>query len=221
MPVKHVVTLAPFRQTILVTGFGAFPGAPTNPSAMLLDRLQRHRTRLARLGIDLHCVLLPVVYAELGPRLDAAVAACHPDAILHLGLASRRPHISVETRALNRAGTLHPDAAKRLPARQLVVGGAGTLKATYPAATIHAALRRAGHNAKLSNDAGDYVCNATLYLSLQAKAAAHIGFVHVPRLQRRTQPCARTRRRRPSLDALSQAALTAILLMRRRLPPSS
>ncbi len=210
---KHVVTAARFRQTVLVTGFGAFPGASRNPSAAIVAALGKQEARLARLGVDLRRALLPVVFATLDAALRDAVERHRPDAILHLGLASRRRHISVETRSVNRAGILHPDAAGGLPGRVLVPGGPATLPATYPAARIAAALRRHGFRAALSRDAGDYVCNAALYRSLLAAAAPQVGFVHVPR----AKPAAQPRRRspalgRPTVDALTRAALTAILV---------
>ena len=159
--------------------------------------------------------MLPVVFAAIDPALRDAVERHRPDAILHLGLASRRRHVSIETRASNRAGILHPDASGRPADLVLVPGAPATLPATYPAARICAALRRGGVEARLSRDAGDYVCNAALYRSLLAAAAPRIGFVHVPRVRPRvTLPARPTASggRRPTLDALTRAVLAAILV---------
>ncbi|VVB46339.1 Peptidase C15 pyroglutamyl peptidase I [Beijerinckiaceae bacterium RH AL1] len=205
---KDVGTGARLRQTVLVTAFGAFPGARTNPTLAILARLERSRGRLARLGIDLHGLALPVVYDALAPALRTAAAASRPDAVLHLGLAGRRRWLSVETRAVNRAGPLHPDAAGRRPAQVLAPGGKPVLRATWPSARLRAALARAGHDARLSIDAGDYVCNATLYRSLAAGLAPRVGFLHVPR------PGGRL-----TLDAMTEAALALILEMTRAALP--
>ena len=216
---KHVGTGASFRQTVLVTAFGAFPGARSNPTLAILSRLERSRSRLARLGIDLHCLALPVVYDALEPGLRATAADVRPDAILHLGLAGRRQRLSIETRALNRAGPLHPDAARRRPAQVLIPGGAAVLRATWPAARLQAALARAQHDSHVSIDAGDYVCNATLYRSLAAGLAPRIGFLHVPRPRKR-RPLGPDRPMGISLDQLAEAALTVILEVTRAfLPP--
>jgi pyroglutamyl-peptidase len=213
---KHVVTAAPTRQCVLVTGFGPFPGARTNPSASILGQLRRHGARLQRLGIALRCVLLPVVHDEIGPSLARAVAVHRPDAILHLGLAGRRSKLSVETRAVNRVGPLHPDARGRLPPSQVLARGAPpSLTATYEAARVLAAIRRQGLAASRSIDAGDYVCNTTLYRSLLAVAAPRIGFLHVPRVQRPDQPKARTRNGKPTTEALTRAVMAALLVMGR------
>ncbi len=224
---KHVVTAAPSRHTVLVTGFGAFPGAPRNPSVAILADLGARRKRLARLGIDLRRATLPVVFAALEPALRELVERHRPDAILHLGLASRRRHVSVEVRARNRAGVLHPDASGRPAALTLVQGGPPSLRATYPAARVAAAMRRGGCPAFVSRDAGDYVCNAALYRSLLGAAAPRVGFVHVPLprgtlpLPRGTLPHARSRGTvvpgartvaRTPLAALTRAVVSAILV---------
>jgi pyroglutamyl-peptidase len=213
MAMNVVVTGARPRQIVLVTGFGAFPGAPSNPTERLLEALETERPRLGRLGIDVHCILLPVVFAEIEAAMRDAVLTIRPDVILHFGLASRRRRISVETRAVNRAGTLHADASGTTPDRVVVVGGPPSLMASYPAARIVAALRRERLEAALSIDAGDYVCNATLYRSLLAPLAPTVGFIHVPKVRRALQPCARRRHRRPTLDDLTRAVVTTILVV--------
>ena len=197
---------------MLVTGFGAFPRAPRNPSATILANLERRRARLARLGIDLRLATLPVVFAAVEPALREAVERHAPDAILHLGLASRRRHLSVETRAANRAGVLHPDASGRPANLVLVPGAPAWLPATYPAARVAAAMRRAGARSVLSHDAGDYVCNAALYRSLLAAAAPRVGFIHVPRVRPVAQPRVIGGLRRLTIDALTRAVLAATLV---------
>jgi pyroglutamyl-peptidase len=213
MGMKRVDTGTRATITVLVTGFGAFPGAPSNPSAAILGRLARHRSRLSRLGISLETALLPVVYDRIGPLLETTVAAMRPHAILHLGLAGRRRAVSVETRALNRANPLHPDAAGRRTAQSLLADGQPVFAATYPAHRVLAAIQAAGAPAKRSIDAGDYVCNATLYLTLAGRLASQAGFLHVPKLRNPGQPCRRTVSWRPTLEDLTQAVLAAILVV--------
>ena len=200
----------PPRRTILVTGFGAFPGSPRNPTATIVGRLERHRGRLARLGVDLRCAVLPVRYAELQDRMAALSALYRPDVILHLGVAGRRKRVSVETRAINRASPLHPDASRRFPAQMLLTGRAHILSATYPSRRVLAALRQAGTVVETSRDAGDYVCNATLYHSLAMRLAPEIGFIHVPKPHGRSARVG-TGARRASQADLDRAALCAVL----------
>ena len=67
---------------------------------------------------------------------------------------------------------------------------------------------------ELSRDAGDYVCNATLYRSLAARLAPRIGFIHVPRPKGRRPP-ARGRDTRPSLETMTEAVTAAVLVVAR------
>ena len=58
---------------VLVTGFGAFPGAPRNPTLAILDLLRtRHAGRLARLGLSLDLRVLPVRFGAVAPALEEA-----------------------------------------------------------------------------------------------------------------------------------------------------
>ncbi len=192
---------------ILVTGFGAFPGTRHNPTAALVRALEKDRPRLARLGIALELEILPVVCTEIGPRLEALARTCRSEGILHLGVASRRKRLSIETRAMNRASLLHPDASgARAETLQILPGAPQFLRSTFPAVEIDAALRRAGIASRLSRNAGRYICNQALYLSLADGRARQVGFVHVPRLAGR-------RARGPTLDDLVRAAVVAILVM--------
>ncbi len=212
MATKRVETGTYTPVTVLVTGFGAFPGAHSNPTTAVLATIERERARLNRLGIVLRTVILPVVYDAVAPALRAAVAEARPDVILHLGLASRRRVVSVETRAVNRANPLHPDAARRRTAQSLAAHGPARLPSTYPAAQVAAAARRTWPATALSIDAGDYLCNATLYRSLVERLAPSAGFIHVPRLRDPGQPCRRTRRSRPGLRDLTRVIFAALLV---------
>lgn len=206
---------------VLVTGFGAFPGARSNPTAALVGALQRDRPRLARLGIELVLEILPVAYAEVAPRLESLGAAHRPEAILHFGLAARRKRISIETRAVNRVSRFRRDAAAAMAERGVVLPGFPLhLRATFGAVEIAAALRRAGIDGHLSNNAGKYVCNQTLFLSLARSDAAQIGFIHVPRLAR-GHPRGCAARDRPTRDDLThddliRATIFVILTMARK-----
>lgn len=222
MRMKHVVSAALNRQTILVTGFGAFPGAPQNPTVAIIECLEGSRRRLERAGVQLRTCVLPVVYADVDSALREAVRRDRPDAILHLGLASRRRRICVEARAINRVSCLQPDASGRAPASPGLAPHAPRIaSATYSARKIVAAIERLGLPVHLSVNAGDYVCNATLYWSLLAKAAPQIGFIHVPRPIRFVQTSDRVEAGRLSEAELTRAVLAAVLVMMRHRPTST
>jgi pyroglutamyl-peptidase len=207
--------------TILVTGFSAFPGAAVNPSAAIVMRLlRRHAPRFRLHGIKLQTAVLPVVYDEVTRELEALVARTRPDAIVHLGLASRRKQVSVETRAVNRMNTLHPDAAKRRAAARAVrAGGLPTLHSPLARPSLAMLMRRTGVPTQLSMDAGDYVCNQTLYTSLASGGAPAV-FIHVPRLTgKRHEPDddAASAITLPALTRAVEAALVAIAIHVRRM----
>ncbi len=170
------------RPRILVTGFGRFPGAPVNPSAALAVRLARSR-RAGPAGADVTALALPTEWAlaRSFPRLLDRQA---PDIVLMIGLAARRSALCLEIQAANRQGG-RPDAARRRP-------GPGRLEPDAPPAIpcrakpmpLLAALRRAGLPARLSRDAGGYVCNALAlraYLWAAEQPGRHAIFVHIPR----------------------------------------
>jgi pyroglutamyl-peptidase len=212
--------VAPSRPVcILVTGFGAFPGTRQNPSAALVRALEKDRTRLARLGIALELATLPVVYAEIAPSLEALTCASRPDAILLFGLAARRKRVSIETRAANRLSRLRPDASGATPARlQILPCAPHAIRSTFPSREIAAALDRAEIACRLSSNAGTYICNQALYLSLAQTKAPQVGFIHAPRLAagRRYQRNSE-HGHTPTLDDLRRAAIIAVVSMARKL----
>jgi len=100
--------------TILVTGFGPFPGALFNPTGPLVQRLARlRRPALADTKIVAH--IFPTSYAAVDRDLPRLIAKHKPDAVLMFGLAPRAKTIRIETRARN-AASLLPDARDVLDA---------------------------------------------------------------------------------------------------------
>lgn len=167
------------RKSLLVAGFGAFPGQRTNPAELLTRRLERSKRVFALAGIDLHTAVLPVDRFALSPTLSRLFAETYPDAVLLLGVAARRKRLTIETLARNRASVLKPDAAKRRPfCRFIVHGGPDVLRGADAAPRLAALARRNGLPAALSHDAGDYLCNESFYLSLLMDRRAC--FIHVP-----------------------------------------
>jgi pyroglutamyl-peptidase len=203
---------------ILVTGYGRFPGARKNPTAGLVHALGKERGRLSRLGIELQCAVLPVRHDAVEAKLLSLDKTHKPDAILHFGLAGRRKAFTIETRALNRVSQLRCDVAgARAPSRVIITGAPFALRVTCPYREIEAALRRAGLPCRVSINAGSYICNETLYLSLARAQARAIGFIHVPRLRRASPPTRALRSWRPSRGDLVRTAMIAILLTARKL----
>ena len=187
--------------TILVTGFGPFPGAPFNPTTPLVARLARlRRPALADIRVVPH--VFPTSYAAVDRDLPQLIAAHKPDALLMFGLATRTRHLRIETRARN-ALALRADVAGSAPrGRAIAPGKPPALAMPAPARRLLAAARAGRVPAALSNDAGQYLCN---YLCWQAarQGPRIAAFVHVPNLRRKPLP--RGKKRRSTLDDLTRA----------------
>jgi pyroglutamyl-peptidase len=192
--------------TILVTGFGPFPGAPFNPTTPLVRKLTRlRRPALADVGIVAH--VFPTSYDAVDRELPQLIARHRPDALLMFGLAPRARKIRIETRARNAASIL-PDVSGAAPRRHSVEAGApAALMLPAPVQRLLGAVRAARVPATLSHDAGGYLCN---YLCWQAADAACrprgprlAAFIHVPNIRRHARPRAAKSRR--TLDDLTRA----------------
>lgn len=182
---------------ILVTGFGPFPGCPENPSAALA-RAVGQRLRRAPGGAA-QVLVLRTAYGAIPDALMPALAEA-PAAVLMLGVATRARRLRVEIRARNRASRLYPDASGR-PAARLVLDPEGpATRAGTATAQARAALRRHGLDARLSNDAGRYLCNASYFAALGTGLPAL--FVHIPPVPRTRRP----RRAGVAAAALAQQA---------------
>src|SRR5687768_4106102 len=87
----------------LLTAFGPFPGIPTNPTQLPLERLSSGPTR---------STVLPDTRASTaGPQIIQALDRHRPDLPLMLGVRASSPDIAFERIALNVDDCPTPDAA--------------------------------------------------------------------------------------------------------------
>ena len=108
------------RPTVLLTGFGPFPGVPINASGELARKL----ARAARRAFPELCFTVAVLPTEWNraPRIIANLHERHrPRLALHFGVASGAKTIRLETEAANICRAA-PDAAGTLP---LIATGGG------------------------------------------------------------------------------------------------
>jgi pyroglutamyl-peptidase len=203
---------------VLVTGFGPFPGAPFNPSARLVKALA-HRRRPALAAIELVTHVFATSYAAVDRDLPKLLAG-KPDVVLLFGLAGRRRHLCIETRAQNAVTLLFPDADRIEPRQSIISPGApSSLRGNAPFMRLLNAAR-GRFPSRLSRDAGRYLCN---YVYWQAVQSAQDGggplvqFVHIPPV--RVGPRRRQKHRHRSLGDLVRAAeavLIALMAANRR-----
>jgi pyroglutamyl-peptidase len=198
--------------TILVTGFGPFPGAPFNPTGPLVIRLARlRRPGLTNVKVVAH--VFPTSYAAVDRDLLKLVARHKPDALLMFGLAPRARALRIEARARN-AVSLLPDAGG-IALRRLTIadGGAVALAMPAPLRRLLAAVRAAGVPATPSRDAGRYLCNYLAWRAAEAAAEREgprlAAFIHVPPILRNPLP----RRAKSHLTAADLARAGIYLLM--------
>jgi pyroglutamyl-peptidase len=198
--------------TILVTGFGPFPGAPFNPTRPLITALLRRR-RPALAGLRLIGHVFRTSYAAVDAELPDLIARHRPDALLMFGLAARTAFIRIETRARNRRSLLFADVAGRLPPTAAIRPGAGaTLPGRAPFVRLLTAARGARVPARLSCDAGRYLCNYVYRQELELERTPPcVVFIHVPKVRRWPIPRRHERQRTIGCADLLRAG-EAILL---------
>jgi pyroglutamyl-peptidase len=176
---------------ILITGFGPFPGAPFNPTQPLVDRLARLR-RPAFGDAALSAHIFPVTYKAVDRELPDLLAKHRPHALLMFGLASRTPHVRIETRARNAITTLWPDADHMRVRKGSIVSGADALTFGPHTAKLLRSALGTGVNARASRDAGSYLCNYLSWRAIEATdkddGPALAAFVHIPPLARGGAP---------------------------------
>ena len=176
------------RLRILVAGFGPFPGAPVNPTSRLVRALAR-RPRPASERVEVICHVFSTRYRAVDRALPKLIKQHRPDAMLMFGLATRSRAIRIEMQARNRISH-HPDAGGFTPGPCAIETGAPrVLPVRADPEALLSAAQSAALPARLSRDAGDYLCNYTLWRVLrsgeQASGPAFAAFVHVPALSQR------------------------------------
>jgi pyroglutamyl-peptidase len=168
---------------ILVTGFEPFGTYTVNPSEGLAKAVDGRRFDDA----SIVSLTLPVHHADAAACLAPVLAETRPIAVVHLGLAAGRARVALERVALNVMDYEYPDnAGFRASGEPCVSGGPAAYFSTLPLATMVRALVSNGIPAYVSNTAGTYLCNQTLYGTLHAvrdqTQPPRVGFVHFPLL---------------------------------------
>jgi pyroglutamyl-peptidase len=208
--------------TVLITGFGPFPGAPFNPTMALANNLARRR-RPALSGIERIAHVFPTSYAAVERELPDLVARHRPDLVLLFGLAQRTPHLRIEARARNRRSTLFADIDGMHPPFAIRAREPAALTGRAPQQPLRIAARTTRVPARVSIDAGKYLCNFAYWRALELAGinGGLVQFVHVPNVSRAgtRKPSSGGRRRLKDTDLLraGEAILLALLVAVREL----
>jgi len=167
----------------LVTGFEPYGGRGINPAAEVVKRIDG--TAVADATVVGR--LLPVSFDRLRGHLDDLLDTVKPAVVLSLGLWPGEPVLRLERLAVNVADFEIADNEGRFVTDEPLAGnGATALSATLPLRAIEQALLAAGIPIRISNSAGTFLCNATMFAVLHALAArgraVPAGFLHLPYL---------------------------------------
>lgn len=148
------------KKRILVYGFGPYRMFSDNITARIVARLPRLAGLTKR--------IFPVRFHRR--QFVDALMRCKPDIVLGLGQSTRN-RMAIESRGVN-----HRRANKSAKRRAIFTTEPKQLNTTFKI--------KSGRGAKKSSNAGDYVCNYSIYVLLREikrqKLAARLGFVHIP-----------------------------------------
>ena len=170
---------------LLLSGFEPFGGERVNPSWEVARAVGASPPP----GADIELLRLPVRGRISFDRLIPAFEAGAFDAWIGLGEAGGRSHLSVERTGVNVLIDRDADGSA-MPEQTLVPGSPAGYFARLPVADAAAAMRAAGAPAQVSETAGTYICNETLYAMLDrldaTNADALAAFIHLPYLPEQT-----------------------------------
>ncbi len=170
---------------ILLTAFDAYADGGNiyrqNASRLALEYLLLQPPQ----GVLLETRIYPVEFGSIRERVERDIA-CGFDAVILTGQAPSSDFIRLEMRAKN-IGRDPNGFSGQFP---LALDGPASLAATIDWAKILAATSGGGTRVAISDDVGDYLCNAALYFAILAaerrwKSGAgdfltRVGFIHVP-----------------------------------------
>ena len=200
--------------TVLVTGFGPFPGAPWNPTSDVVRGLGRSpRPSLAGVRVATH--VFETSYAAVDRDLPRLLAEHRPQAVVMFGLAARTPFLRIECWARNRRSALLPDVeGEAADTSRIRLGAPPFLRGRAPFEPLAVLARRAGMPARLSHNAGRYLCNYAYWRLLgrddEGRPAV---FIHVPRVSIGPVPARPGRSRAIATNDLLRVAERIVLAM--------
>ena len=171
---------------LLITGFDPFGGADINPSWEAVRRLPD------QIGNYVLCKLeIPTIFGKSTDTVLSVAEEFAPDVILCIGQAGGRSTVTPERIAVNiRDARITDNAGNQPNGQRIVHDGPAAYFATLSPEALRNAICDAGIDATVSNSAGAFVCNDTLYSLLHHYANTNVlvGFIHIPFLPEQGTP---------------------------------
>ena len=174
------------KRKLLITGFDPFGGASINPAWEAVKLLPEHIA-----DFDVHKLEIPTVFGLATETVLEKAREIQPDVILCVGQAGGRGSVTPERIGVNIRDAKIADNAGNQPVGQFVAQeGPAAYFSTVPVMAMADAIQAAGQPGQVSNSAGAFVCNDTLYglLHHYAGTATKVGFIHVPWLPEQGSP---------------------------------
>ncbi len=206
--------MARAARTILITGFEPFGGETVNASWEAAKKLEGWR----RGGFTAVARLLPCAYDSSVKKLIQEIEAIQPAALLMAGQAARRAVICVERFAHNLDDATAPDNDGDLR-RALRISRAAPewVEASISVSAIAKVMKDAGIPARVSRNAGAFVCNHLYFGALQylsdKRLAIPAVFVHLPVTPEQTPPGASAKRMTPAKAAEALRVAAAAMMV--------
>lgn len=193
---------------ILVTAFEPFGGEKINPSMSILSALPEQLGNAILIK-----EVLPVTFLDSGIRIAALIDQHKPDAVLSLGQAGGRTHLSVEKVGINFDHARIPDNSGQQPLNcRISEAHPDAYFTTLPLNRMVQSMNETGSPSVVSYTAGTYVCNHVMFCALAhialLKAPIRSGFIHIPYLPE--QVLDKPNQPSMSLDQMIQGILTAL-----------
>ena len=174
------------EKRLLITGFDPFGGENINPAWEAVKALPE------QIGeFTLRKLQIPTIFGLAAQQVLETAEEFRPHVILCVGQAGGRAAVTPERIAVNIRDAKIPDNAGNRPEGEPVdAQGPAAYFSTLPVKAMADAIQAAGLPGQVSNSAGAFVCNDTLYLLLHHYAGTdtRVGFVHVPWLPQQGSP---------------------------------
>lgn len=174
------------HRKLLITGFDPFGGETINPAweavKLLPETIGNFR---------LHKLQIPTVFGLAAETVLKTAEALRPDVILCIGQAGGRAAVTPERVSINLRDARISDNQGNQPMEiPIIPDGPAAYFSTVPVSSMAQAIRDAGLPGQVSNTAGTFVCNDTLYTLLHRYAGTktRVGFIHVPYLPQQGTP---------------------------------
>ena len=171
---------------LLITGFDPFGGASINPSWEAVKRLPNTVGEY-----ELYKLQIPTVFGVASKKVLNMAAEIKPDLILCIGQAGGRAAVTPERIAVNIRDARIPDNAGNQPQGEFVdSNGPAAYFSTVPVKEMAENICTLQLPATVSNSAGAFVCNDTLYALLHHFNGSNtqVGFIHIPYLPQQGAP---------------------------------